>query len=143
MTASLEILPGVRIATSEITFLFTRSRGPGGQNVNKVSSRVALQFDVANSPSLTVDQKNMLRKVLGKRIGADGVLQVDSQESRSQWSNREIALRKFIDLLSRALTVRKRRIPSGPTKASGANRLSAKKRRSGLKTLRRRVSHDD
>ena len=143
MTASLEILPGVRIAHSEITYLFTRSRGPGGQNVNKVSSRVELLFDVENSPSLSVDQKRALRNALGKRIGADGVLRIESQESRSQWANREIVLRKFTELLSRALRVRKRRIPSGPTKASGAKRLSTKKHRGGLKSLRRRVSRDD
>lgn len=143
MAAMMEIVPGLRISNSEIKFLFTRSRGPGGQNVNKVSTRVELLFDVANSPSLSTQQRETLRAALGRRIGADGMLRIESQESRSQWSNREIALKKFAALLTRALERRKKRIPSKPTKTSGSNRLSTKRHRSSVKTLRRVISPDE
>jgi len=143
MNEFVDILPGVRIPISELSFSFARSGGPGGQNVNKVSTRVDLHFDVEGSRALNDDQKSMLRAVLGTRIGRDGILRVQAQESRSQWTNRLAAMAKFRDLLQRALRRRKKRVASAPTAGSKQRRFATKKKTSRVKKLRGKVTGEE
>ena len=143
MTEFIEIMNGLRIPDNELSFVFARSGGPGGQNVNKVSTRVELLFDIGASRALDDAQKNTLRAALRSRTGAGGVLRIRSDASRSQWKNRQDALMKFSHLLARALTPVKKRASSRPTRASRAERLTAKKRTGALKRTRGRVSGDD
>ena len=143
MTEFIEIMNGLRIPDNELSFVFARSGGPGGQNVNKVSPRVELLFDIGASRALDDAQKNTLRGALRSRTGARGILRIRSDASRSQWKNRQDALMKFSHLLARALTPVKKRASSQPTRASRAERLTAKKRTGALKRTRGRVSGDD
>src|SRR5437867_1724000 len=106
----LDITKDLSISLSEIRFNFSRSGGKGGQNVNKVESRVELLFDVGDSPSLNDEQRLAIFGALGNRIGGDGTLRIVAQESRSQWKNREFALHKFIAAVRRALQPRKKRV---------------------------------
>jgi ribosome-associated protein len=143
MTGFIDITDGLRIPENEVTFLFGRSGGPGGQNVNKVSTRVELLFDIGASRSFDEGEKNILRAALRNRTGAGGILRIRSDGSRSQWTNRQEALRKFSALIARALKPVKKRAPSRPTRASRAERFAAKKRKGTLKRLRGRVSGDE
>ena len=99
----IEITPHVVIGEHELTFTFTRSPGPGGQNVNKVSTRVTLHFDVNDSPSLTADQKKRVRQKLATRINKDGLLRVVSSKERTQVANRRAAVARFVDLWRQSL----------------------------------------
>jgi ribosome-associated protein len=139
MSKVLEINPWLKIPESELQFRFTRSGGPGGQNVNKVATRVELLFDVAGTSSLDDETRARVRNKLAGVIDRKGVLRLASQESRSQWKNRVDVVEKFIQLLRRALAPQHRRVATGPT--SGSRRLRAKRKRarSTTKALRRRV----
>ena len=97
------------IDEDELTFEFTRSSGPGGQNVNKVSTRVTLRFDVGASPSLDPAQKARIRKRLATRISRQGILRVVVSKHRAQSANRRAAVERFVDLMTQALRVRKPR----------------------------------
>ncbi len=121
---------------SEFVFQTSRSSGPGGQNVNKVNSRVELRFDLVNSELLTDEQKETLQKKLASRLTSEGVLIVVSQESRSQLENKEIAVQKFYELIRNALKPVKKRKPTRPTKASEEERLQRKRIQSEKKSLR-------
>jgi ribosome-associated protein len=143
MVASLDIVPGLRLPYAELAFSFTRSGGPGGQNVNKVSTRVELRFDIEGSLSLDEGQKRLLRTALGSRVGRDGVLTIQVQESRSQWRNRQIAAEKLAELLRQGLRPRKKRRATNPTAGSRERRFSTKKRKGAVKHLRGRISPDD
>lgn len=126
----------VRIPRSELVFRTARSGGPGGQNVNKVETRVELEFDVAGSRGLSHAQKEVLFERLASRITSGGILRVVAQESRSQWSNREQAIKKFVDLLQKALRPRKKRLPTRPSSSARERRLEAKKRKGEKKRMR-------
>jgi ribosome-associated protein len=143
MSEFIDIRPGVRIPVSELSFTFARSGGPGGQNVNKVSTRVDLLFDVEESAALDDSQKASLRSALGTRIGRDGILRIQSQESRSQWTNRQLVVAKFRELLTRALRTKKKRVASAPTMGSKQRRFAAKKKTSRVKKSRGRVTGED
>ena len=139
----LEIRTDLRIPSAEISFTSSRSSGPGGQNVNKVSTRVTLLFNVAASPSLTKAQKERLGERLGTRISQAGLLQINSQEHRSQLRNRQAALERFVHLLREALRrPRPRRATRKPRRAK-EERLRQKKQRGQLKKGRSGVQADD
>ena len=142
MADFLEVSDSVRIPESEIAFVFARSGGPGGQNVNKVSTRVELLFDIDASRSLDDEQKSILRDAFRSRTGPSGVLRVRSDASRSQWMNRQDAIRKFSRMLAGALRPKKKRVPSARTRTSRVRRLTAKKRTGALKQSRGRVPGD-
>jgi ribosome-associated protein len=126
------------IPDSEPIFTFSRSSGPGGQNVNKLNTRATLLFDVAHSPSLSEKQKTRIIEKLSTRINKEGVLRVVSQKHRTQNANREAAVERFASLLRSALrTSRPRRKTSVP-EAVKRKRLDDKRRRGRLKSERRR-----
>lgn len=132
----LEINAGVRIPWSELSFRFSRSSGPGGQHVQKTSTRVELLFDVEQSPSLTESQRAQVRARLSGFIDSSGVLHLVAQSERSQLRNREEVVQRFRDLLAQALKPRKRRRPTRPTAQSKERRLRRKKVRSEIKRSR-------
>jgi ribosome-associated protein len=126
----------ISISEDELTFTASRSSGPGGQHVNKVSSRITLWFDLANSPSLSPEDKELIARRLGSRIGKDGILRVVSQSTRSQLSNRELAVERFIELLQSALNKLPPRKKTRVSKGAKERRLEEKKQRSSLKSER-------
>lgn len=132
----LVILPGIIIPLSELSFRTSRSGGPGGQNVNKVESKVELLFDVTSSPSLSESQRARLLNRLRNRIDSRGVLHLSSQFSRSQWENREMVVAEFIRSVKAALKPAKKRIRTRPSKASKEKRLKSKKIQSEKKKFR-------
>ncbi len=137
MANFLQINQHLSIPVAELEFRFSRSGGRGGQNVNKVETRVELLFDVLNSPSLSDKHREMILAGLGPRIDTSGVLRVVAQESRSQWQNREHAVRRFTALLQRALKPRRKRIKTRTPTAAREQRMKEKKHRSTKKQMRR------
>jgi ribosome-associated protein len=121
---------------SEIFFRFSRSSGKGGQHVNKVSTKVELNFDVANSKLLTEEQKQKILQKLFQYINKEEILKVIVETSRSQLENKNIALKKFKKLIHDCFKEKKKRIATKPTKFSKENRLKKKKIRSELKKNR-------
>lgn len=122
--------------TEECTFTAVRSSGSGGQNVNKVASKVALSFDVNGSEQLSEKQKSMILEKLENRINKDGFLQISSDTERTQFLNRKAVIAKFRLLLTNALKEQKKRIATKPTLASKLKRVDDKKRQSEKKRLR-------
>lgn len=140
----IRITDQVSIPEDELGFTASRSSGPGGQHVNKASTRVTLRFDLANSPSLTPDQKQLLIEQLPTRISKQGVLRVVSQKTRSQAANREIALERFAELLRQALEVRPKRKPTKIPATAKEKRIAHKKQRGHLKRERGwKISRED
>ncbi len=130
------IRPGLTIPTQELSFETSRSSGPGGQNVNKVESRVTVAFDLAASTSLSSEQKALVRERLASRISRQGVLRVASQRHRTQAANRKAALERFVALLEEALSVDTPRRPTALPAAEKQRRLENKRRRGLLKKER-------
>jgi ribosome-associated protein len=140
---TIRITDAIAIEDGELDERFVRASGPGGQNVNKVSTAVELRFDVAAS-SLPPEVKSRLIALAGHRMTADGVLLIDSREHRTQGQNREAARARFIALVQQAARRPKTRRPTRPHKAAKENRLASKKRRGEVKSLRgRRPRGDD
>ena len=124
---------------SELLFSAARSSGPGGQNVNKVNTKITIQWDIVNSKSISEEQRELLLKKLHTRLTKDGVLQLASQENRSQLQNKEEAIGKLDQLLEQAFKQKKIRKPSKPSKAAQRKRVDNKKKHAEKKSLRRRI----
>jgi ribosome-associated protein len=139
----IEITAGLAIPESELRFRFSRSSGPGGQHVQRTDTRVELLFDVAQSPSLTREQRERLMARLPNHIDGEGVLRIVSSETRSQFENRQLAVRRFQALLAMALRREKRRVPTRPSAASREQRLQSKRATSERKQTRRSVRNQD
>lgn len=138
----LHITDTVALQDWEITETFMRSSGPGGQNVNKVSTAVELRFEAASSPSLAGPVKTRLRRLAGRRWTNEGALIIQCDETRSQARNRDIARDRLAELIRKALVPPKRRIATRPTLGSKKRRLKAKKVRGDVKALRGKVDPD-
>ena len=136
------ISPTLTILERELDERFVRASGPGGQNVNKVSTAVELRFDVGAS-SLPDDVKRRLATLAGSRMSGDGVLLVDSREHRTQAQNREAARARLAALVAAAAVRPKTRRPTRPGRAAKERRLTTKKHRAEVKGARGRQGHDD
>jgi ribosome-associated protein len=132
----IRVTENISIDETELSESFVRSSGPGGQNVNKLSTAVQLRFDVRRSPSLPNDVALRLFRIAGQRMTKDGVLVINAQRHRTQERNRADARERLIAMIREAATPPVPRRPTKPPRASRRERLDTKKRRSGIKRLR-------
>lgn len=133
----LSINKNIGIKENELTFNFIRSSGPGGQNVNKVSTAVQLRFNISSSESLTEDVKTRLKSIAGRKVTKDGVLIIEAKRFRTQEANRQDAIARLIDLIDKASKKKKRRIKTNPTTGSNLRRIESKKKLGEKKRLRK------
>jgi ribosome-associated protein len=131
------------IPDDDLSVAFVRSGGPGGQNVNKVSSAVQLRFDLQGSAVLSETVKQRLRRLAGRRLTDEGAVLIIARTQRSQEQNRRDAEERLAQLIEAALVEPKKRHATEPTRASKVRRLDSKTRRSGIKRGRGRISHDE
>jgi ribosome-associated protein len=133
----IRVTDHISIDEREIEESFVRASGPGGQNVNKLATAVQLRFDVRGSPSLPAEVRARLERLAGTRMTRAGVLIIIAQRHRTQARNREDALERLVELVSRAAVAPRLRRPTRPTAAARRRRVEAKKHRAGVKRLRR------
>ncbi len=139
----IQVNDDITIEDWEVTEQFTRSSGPGGQNVNKVSTAVELRFEAARSPNLSGPVKARLKRLAGRKWTSEGALILRVEDTRSQARNREIARERLAELILQATHTPKRRIATRPTLGSKRRRLDAKTRRSGVKATRGKVTGEE
>ncbi|ATG38186.1 peptidyl-tRNA hydrolase-like protein [Phaeobacter piscinae] len=138
----LRITDTIALQDWELTESFMRASGPGGQNVNKVSSAVELRFEAARSPALTPAVKSRLKRLAGRRWTKDGAIILQCDETRSQQRNRDLVRERLAELVRQALVPPKRRIATKPTRGSVRRRLDAKRQRSDVKATRGKIDLD-
>jgi ribosome-associated protein len=136
LAAMIRVTAQIGIDEREIEETFVRASGPGGQNVNKLSTAVQLRFDVRHSPTLAGDVRARLERLAGSRLTRNGVLVITAQRHRTQARNRQDALDRLIELIRQAAVAPVKRRPTRPTRASRERRIEGKKRRSRIKNLR-------
>jgi ribosome-associated protein len=132
----IPVTAAISLDESELHESFIRGSGPGGQNVNKVSTAVQLRFDVKNSPSLPEGVRERMMRLAGKRLTGEGVLVITAQRHRTQERNREDALQRLLELIRQATEVPKPRRPTKPTYGSKQRRLDSKTKRGDIKRTR-------
>jgi ribosome-associated protein len=142
LESQINISHSLKIPSAELQFKTSRSGGPGGQNVNKLETRVEVLFDVVNSPSIPNYIRLRLLNKLTSQLDSYGILHVVAQDTRSQWKNKQLAIERLTDLLKSALIVRKKRIATKPTQTAREIRLRSKRTRSQTKRMRK-VSIED
>jgi ribosome-associated protein len=138
----IQVTADIAIPESEISERFVRASGPGGQNVNKVSTAVELRFDPSQSSAITSEVRDRLRVIAGSRMTADGVLVIDARRHRTQAQNREDARERLADLVRQALVKPRRRRATKPGKGAVERRIEVKKRRSDTKRARGRIGDE-
>ncbi len=139
----IQITPTLCIDESDLQLDFVRSSGPGGQNVNKVSSAVHLRFNVRQSAALSDEVRARLKRIAGKKMTDEGILIIKANRFRSQDKNRKDAIERLIELIRQATLKPKRRRKTRPSPAARERRLSAKKKRSEVKQRRRGIALSD
>lgn len=139
----IEVTPRIHLDEREIEERFIRASGPGGQNVNKLSTAVQLRFDARRSPALPEAVRLRLERLAGRRLTQDGVVVITAQRFRTQERNRADALERLVELIRRAAEAPAIRRPTRPTKASRVRRREGKARRSEVKSLRGRPPSDE
>jgi len=139
----LVITETLAIADWELTESFMRSSGPGGQNVNKVSTAVELRFEAERSPHLSPAVKARLKKLAGRRWTNEGAIIIQAEETRSQIRNRELARERLVEMIRAALIAPKRRVATKPTLGSQRRRVAAKVQRGEVKSLRGKIEGED
>ncbi len=139
----IPVTASIALDENEIKERFIRASGPGGQNVNKLSSAVQLRFDIRRSPSLPADVRARLERIAGHQVTKDGVLVITAQRHRTQDMNRRDARQRLFDLIERAAVAPKKRRPTRPSKGSVQRRIEHKTRRGALKKLRGGRGFDD
>ena len=139
----LRITDTITIADWELSESFVRASGPGGQNVNKVSTAVELRFEAERSPHLAASVKARLKKLAGRRWTLEGAIVIQAEETRSQARNRELARERLVEMIRAALVAPKRRIATKPTYGAQIRRLTAKVQRSETKSLRAKPDDEE
>ena len=139
----LRVTDKISLDPAELEEVFVRASGPGGQNVNKVSTSVQLRFDARRSPSLPEAVRERLQRLAGRRLSSDGVIVITASRFRSQARNREDARDRLVALIREAATPARPRRATRPTYASKVRRADSKRRRSRLKSLRQTAGWDD